>query len=546
MANGLYNNNPHLKAANVRINYSQEQLEEYIKCSEDVEYFIENYVKIVNVDRGLIGFDMYDYQRRMVRTFANNRFCITKMPRQSGKSTTVTSYILWKILFQDNQNCAILANKGQLARDLLEKLKLAYEHLPFWLQQGVFSWNKGSIELENGSKVIAASTSASAIRGGSYNLLMLDEFAFIPTNMAEEFFTSVYPTISSGQKTQVLIVSTPHGMNHYYKMWMEAVEKKSSYIPLEVYWYETPGRDEAWKEQTIRNTSQQQWDQEFGTEFIGSSDTLISGVKLRQLPQVKPRKDFMGYGIHEEPKKGHNYVVTFDTSHGKGLDYSAISVIDVTEVPYKLVAKYYDNNTPPMVLPEVVVYGARKYNDAWVLGEINDVGLMVVESIYRDLEYENVVSTINKGRAGQRASGGFAQGQSAFGVKTTNPVKRLGCASLKELIESDKLIVTDHDVVEEFYNFVKTPQSYAAEEGHHDDLAMSLVLFAWLCRQPYFVNLTSSDVRNAIVRERYAEVYDELGAMASMFDEVISEVEEAENDPLGMTPGAYWKNDVTF
>lgn len=509
-----FGSNPLLKRPNVSVSFTQWQLDEWDKCAEDAEYFAEKYIKIVNVDRGLINFDMYAYQRKMIKTFQANRFVITKMPRQSGKSTTVTSYMLWKILFQDNQNCCILANKGRLANDLLDKIKTAYENLPLWIQQGVVVWNRGSIELENGSKVMAAATSSSSVRGGSYNLILLDEFAFVQSNLAENFFASVYPTISSGEKTQVIIVSTPFGMNHYHKMWIDASEGRSDYVPLEVLWTETPGRDEEFKRQTIRNTSQQQWDQEFGCEFLGSSDTLISGVKLRQLVHKPYTSDPWKLDVHVEPIKGHNYVICADTSHGVGQDYSAFTVIDTTEVPYVLAAKFYDNQTSPMMFPEVIVRAAIKYNNAFVLGEINDVGQAVVDAIYRELEYENVITTVTKGRAGQRISGGFGgtggTGRTTFGVKMTTQVKKIGCSNIKDLIECDKLILGDHEIHEELARFVKKLNTYQAVEGFHDDLVMTLVLFGWLARQQYFKDLTNTDVRNQMAQDKYQEVWDDL------------------------------------
>lgn len=514
-----FGSNPQLKKPNIQMPFTQWQLDEWMRCAEDAEYFAEHYIKIVNVDRGLIPFDMYQYQRNMINKFQHNRFVITKMPRQSGKSTTVTGYILWKMLFHDNQNCAILANKGRLALDLLDKIKLAYENLPLWMQQGVLTWNRGSIELENGSKCIAAATSSSAIRGGSYNLIFLDEFAFVQTNMAENFFASVYPTISSGESTQVIIVSTPFGMNHYYKMWCDAVDGKSLYVPIEVHWHETPGRDEKFKEQTIRNTSQRQWDQEFGCDFLGSSDTLISGTKLRQMVYREYTTDSWGLDIHEQPNKGNSYVICVDTSHGVGLDYSAFTVIDVTSVPYKIVAKYYNNQTSPMMFPEVIARAGIMYNDAWVLGEINDVGQAVMDALYRDLEYENVITTITKGRAGQKVNAGFAgQTRATWGVKMTPQVKRIGCANLKDLIECDKLISEDFEILEELSRFVKSKQSYEAEEGHHDDLVMTLVLFAWLVRQQFFRDLTNTDVRRNLAQQRFSDVWDDLTPVGFMDD----------------------------
>lgn len=507
--NTYYNNNPKLKKVNVPVQWTQATLDEYLKCEADPEYFIENYVQIVHVDHGVVPFKMFDYQRNMVNTFHKNRFVIAKMPRQSGKSTTVTAFMLWKILFMKNQNCAILANKAKLACDLLDKIRMAYELLPSWMQQGVVAWGREMIELENGSKVAAAATSTSAVRGGSYNLILLDEFAFVPKNMAEAFFTSVYPTLSSGKTTQIIIVSTPHGMNHYYKMWMDAVEGRSSYKYIDVHWRDYPGHDDAWRDETIKNTSEQQFRQEFETEFLGSTDTLISGVKLRSMTWRTPTKDRWGLDIYIEPEKNHSYCICADTSHGVGLDYSAFTVIDITSVPYRLCAKFYDNQTSPMMFPEVIAYAGQKYNMAQVLGEINDVGQVVVDSLWRDLEYENVISTITKGRKGQFVNQGF-DARTVMGLKMDTRVKRIGCANLKDLIEGDKLIIEDFHIIDELGTFVKTKQSYEAEEGHHDDLAMALVLFGWLVRQPWFKELSNTDVRYKIAQDRYEGIIEDL------------------------------------
>jgi len=504
-----YLGNPQLKKANVPISFTEEQVKEYIKCSEDAEYFINRYVKIVNVDRGLVPFDMYPYQRKMITTFARDRFVITKMPRQSGKSTTVTSYILWKILFHNNQNVGILANKGRIANDLLSKIKLAYEHLPKWLQQGVTTWNKGDIELENGSKVLAAATSSSAIRGGSYNTLLLDEFAFVPRNIAENFFASVYPTISSGQSTQIIIVSTPSGMNHYYKMWIDAIEKRSLYTPIDVHWREIPGRDDKWRDETIRNTSEDQFRVEFETEFLGSTNTLIYPTKLREIAFHTPKKDKWGLDVLDEPEANHVYTITADTAHGVGQDYSAFTVIDVSQIPYKLVAKYYNNTTQPMIYPEVILYAALKYNNAHIMVETNDIGMQVAEALHYELEYENVMTTMMRGRLGQKLNPGFVK-KSAFGVRMTKQVKRIGCSNLKDLVESDKLILGDFDIVNELSSFVAKGNSYEAEDGHHDDLAMCLVIFAWMVRQTFFKDLTNTDVRRKIANEKYSDIMNDL------------------------------------
>ena len=349
-----YLGNPNLKKANVAQEWTQAEVEEYAKCMNDPMYFIQTYIKIVSLDEGLVPFKLYDFQKEMVGTFHNNRFTICKLPRQSGKSTTIIAYLLHYVLFNPTVNVAILANKAATARDLLGRLQLAYENLPKWLQQGVMTWNKGSLELENGSKILASSTSASAVRGGSYNIIFLDEFAYVPANVAEQFFSSVYPTISSGKTTKVMIVSTPHGMNMFYKLWSDAENERNSYVPIEVHWSEIPGRDEKWKQETIKNTSESQFNTEFECEFLGSIDTLISPQKLRTMAYINPIQSNAGLDLYVKPKEGHTYVLTADVSRGTSNDYSAFVVFDVTEMPYRIVAKYRDNEIKPLLFPSKI------------------------------------------------------------------------------------------------------------------------------------------------------------------------------------------------
>ena len=350
MNNNVYLGNPNLKKANTAINFTQDQILEFVRCKEDPVYFARKYIKIVSLDEGLVPFNLYDFQEKLIRNFHENRFNICKMPRQTGKSTTCVSYLLHYAVFNDNVNIAILANKASTARDLLGRLQLAYENLPTWMQQGIISWNKGSLELENGSKISANSTSSSAVRGGSYNVIFLDEFAFIPNHIADEFFASVYPTITSGQSTKVIIVSTPRGMNHFYRMWHDSEKSKSEYVPTEVHWSEVPGRDALWKEQTIANTSEQQFKIEFECEFLGSINTLIAANKLKNLIYEDPITKNAGLDIYEQPIKEHNYLITVDVARGLGNDYSAFIVFDITSFPYKVVAKYRNNEIKPMLL----------------------------------------------------------------------------------------------------------------------------------------------------------------------------------------------------
>jgi len=535
-----YLGNKQLKEAGVDIEFTEEQVVEYMKCAKDPVYFIEKYIKVVSLDEGLVPFKLYDFQEDMVQTVHENRFTIAKLPRQSGKSTTMVAYLLHYTLFNQNMNVAILANKQAVAKDILSRLQLTYEYLPLWLQQGIVEWNKASIKLENGSRIIASSTSSSAIRGGSYNAILLDEFAHVPTNIAEEFFNSVYPTISAGQETKVIMISTPNGLNMFYYYWKGATKKlgedgKNDYIPIEVSWDQVPQypggplRDEKWKEETIANTSAEQFQQEFICDFLGSQNTLISSAKLRVLNWATPKtKDADGLWIYEEPKEDRDYFITVDTSRGQGKDYSAFVVIDATEMPYKMVARYRNNTISPMVYPTVIRAVAMRYNHAGVLIEINDIGGQVADILHQDLEYENVMMTTYKGRAGQVMSGGFGgrSSQSQLGVRTTMPVKKLGCSILKSLIEEDKLLVEDVDTINELITFIAKKNSFEADDGHTDDLVMSLVLFAWMTRQDYFKSLTDADIRTQIYEEKIRDIEDEL----MPFGFIADEAEEGEWD----------------
>lgn len=505
----FYLNNPNLKRANVAYDFKKEEIEEYMTCAGDPIYFIENYVQIINVDRGLIPFEPYEYQRKMISTFKESRFSICKLPRQSGKSVTVTAFMLWVVLFQPEQSIAILANKERLARDLLGKIQLAYEHLPLWLQQGVLEWNKGSILLENNSKILAAATSSSAVRGGSYNLLFLDEFAFINDNIASEFFASVYPTISSGKDTKVIIVSTPKGMNHFYKMWIDAIEERSLYAPIEIVWNEVPGRDATFKDETIKNTSNEQWLQEFECEFLGSVNTLINPGKLRQLVFLNPIQSDESLRVYNEPEANHYYTIIADTARGVGLDQSAFVIIDVTSLPYKVVATYTNRDISPLMYPEVLSRVGARYNNAYIMVEVNDIGQQVADILHYELEYDNMMMTTVKGRSGQVVGGGFAK-NIQYGVRTTKSVKRIGCSNLKDLIENDKLLVQDATIIMELSNFVSRGSSYAAEDGQHDDLAMCLVLFSWLSRQDYFKDVTNTDFREKMKDDHISMIEEDL------------------------------------
>ena len=417
MAKNSYKNNPNLPSANYKHVFTRAEMTEFVRCQKDPVYFSTKYMKIINVDKGLMPFDMWGFQKKMLTSFHENRFNICKLPRQVGKSTTAIAYMLHYIIFNESVNVAILANKASTARELMGRLQLAFEWLPNFLKMGVLEWNKGSVELSNGSKIMADSTTGGSVRGRAFNLIFLDEFAFVPQHIAEAFFSSTYPTISSGETTKVIIVSTPNGLNLFYKMWMDSIDKRSHYVPTEIHWSMIPGRDEAWKKETIANTSEDQFRQEFECEFIGSTNTLINPAKIRSMVFKAPIFTEGFLKIYEHPIKTHTYITVVDVAEGQGLDYSTFSVIDVTEIPYKQVAVYRNNKITPYIFPTVIVQTSMRFNQAYILVEINSIGLQVADIINYELSYDNLLKFMLKGRQGQFVSAGHVK-KTAFGIKT--------------------------------------------------------------------------------------------------------------------------------
>lgn len=534
-----YNGNPKLRRAYTDIAMTQYQIDEYVKCHNDPVYFTKKYMKIVALGRGIVPFDLYDFQEDMIKTFMKNRFVICKIPRQSGKSITTIAFLLHSILFNENFNIAILAHKGAAANGLLQRLKLAYENLPTWLQSGIIEWNKGNIELENGSKIGAFATSADGLRSGSYDIILLDEFAFVQNSIAEEFFTSTYPVISAGTNTKIIIVSTPKGMNHFYTMWVKAEQGKSDYYPISVHWSAVPGRDEKWKEMTIRNTSEEQFQQEFNTDFLGSSNTLISASKIQQLFALMEEPIHIENNVkyYEMPKQNHTYAIVVDVAEGLGLDYSTYSVVDVTSIPYKQVAVFRDNQIKPILLPAQVVSMAKKYNEAFILVEINSIGLQVADMIHYDLAYENLIKIQSKGKQGQQWTAGHKKNL-AFGVKTSVQTKQIGCTNLKAMIESDKLIIRDEQTIKELTTFSAEKKTYKAEEGNNDDLVMTLVNFSWLMAQKFFRESVSNDIRK-VLQEEQLNIMDQDLVPFGIIDNGIDDPWENPRD----AQGNYWMED---
>ena len=530
-----YHGNPNLKPLAYQHDFSQEEIEEYIKCKNDPVYFIENYVKIITLDSGLQPFKLYDCQKKKVDCIMNNRRVVLMEGRQQGKTVTSAACILHYTIFEEDKTVAIMANKSAAAREVLNRYQIMYENLPIWMQQGVKTWNKGDVELENNSKVLTAATTAAAIRGKSVNWLYIDEAAIIPNNVADEFFTSVYPTISAGETTKILLTSTPLGYNHFWKFWNESLEGVNGFENMFIPYYEIPGRDDKWLEEQKQLLGDVKFNQEVMCEFLGSTNTLINAQTIQRLSTKDPEFTNNGLDIYESPQENHYYAITVDTSRGIGGDYSAFVVVDITEMPYKVVAKYRDNKIAPMLYPDIIGKVGKDYNNAFILVEVNDIGQQVVEILHQEIEYENILSTVNEQQK-QYVSPGFGK-STKHGVTTSKQVKRQGCFAFKSLLEEQKMLVFDEHIIHEISTFTEKGNTYQADEGYHDDLVMCLVLFGWLSSQQFFKDMTDINTREGLYKQQMGDIETNL----TPFIRLDGQEEEAEviDGDLWLTDDAY-------
>ena len=531
-----YHGNPNLKALGFKHDFTKEQVTEYLKCQKDAIYFIENFCHIITLDRGLQPFKLYDCQKEKVDIILNNRKVILMEGRQQGKTVTAAACILWYTIFQEDKTVAIMANKTAAAREVLARYQTMYENLPIWMQQGVKTWNKGDVELENNCKVFTAATTTSGIRGKSVNWLYIDEAAIIPNNVAEQFFASVYPTISAGETTKILLTSTPLGYNHFWKFWNEAEKKANGFVNHFIHYTEIPGRDEAWAEEQFKLLGELKFNQEVLCEFLGSSNTLINAKTIGNLSSIDPVYQNSGLDIYNEPKENRFYAITVDTARGIGGDYSAFVVFDITEMPYTVVAKYKDNKIAPMLYPNVISKVGEDYNNAYVLVETNDIGQQVVELLHEEIEYDNLFSTVTeKGR--QYVSPGFGR-STKLGVTTSRQVKRQGCFSFKSLMEEQKLLCFDADIIHEMSTFVEKGNTYQADEGYNDDLIMCMVLFGWLTNMPFFKELTDINSREELYNHQMKQIKSNLTPFV---------MRKGNDEPQGeVIGGDYWLLDEEY
>ena len=532
-----YHGNPNLKNIGHEHEFTQEQLKEYIKCSKDPIYFIENYVQIITLDRGLQPFKLYECQKKKVDLILNNRKVILMEGRQQGKTVTAAACILHYTIFQSDKTVAIMGNKTASAREVLARYQTMYENLPIWMQQGVKTWNKGDVELENNCRIFTSATTTSGIRGKSVNWLYIDEAAIIPNNVADEFFASVYPTISAGETTKILLTSTPLGYNHFWKFWNEAEKGANGFTHHFIPYKEIPGRDEKWAEEQLKLLGELKFNQEVLCEFLGSSNTLINARTIATLSSKEPifyNDD--GLRIYEEPKEEHYYCITVDTARGIGGDYSAFVVLDITEMPYKVVATFRNNKIAPLLYPEVISKLGRDFNNAYILCENNDIGGQVIEILHEEIEYENLFTTVTE-KARQYVTPGFGRA-TRLGVNTSKQVKRQGCFNFKSLMEEKKLLVFDAEIIHEISTFIEKGQGYQADEGYHDDLVMCMVLFGWLSTMPFFKELVDVNTREGLYNKEMKTISQELTPFVH--------VKSNEEDKGEVIAGDYWITDESY
>lgn len=511
-----YHGNPNLKPIGYQHDFTKEEFEEFVKCEQDPIYFIENYCQIVTLDKGLQPFKLYDCQKKKVDFIMNNRKTILMEGRQQGKTVTAAACIVHYSIFNADKNIAIMANKTAAAREVLSRYQTMYENLPIWMQQGVKTWNKGDVDLENGSRVFTSATTSSGIRGKSVNWLYIDEAAIIPNNIADEFFASVYPTISAGETTKILLTSTPLGYNHFWKFWNESEKGTNGFENMFIPHTEIPGRDDAWIEEQFKLLGEVKFNQEVLCDFLGSTNTLISGKALSTMSSIDPVYKKDGLEIYEEPQQDKYYVISADTARGIGGDYSAFIVVDITQMPFKVVGKYRDNKISPLLYPDFINKVAKDYNGAYVLLETNDIGQQVVDILHQELEYENIFSCVQE-KNKQYVSPGFGK-QSTLGVRTSKAVKRQGCLALKSLIEEQKFLLFDAECISELSTFVERSGTFAADEGYHDDLAMCMVLFAWLSTNTFFKDLTNVDIRDNLYNSQMRMIENDLTPFGLVVD----------------------------
>jgi hypothetical protein len=535
-----YKRNPLLLGKVKNREFTQLQMLEWIKCSLNATYFTRKYIKIISLDDGLIKFDMYPYQEDMISLFQNNRYSIVGTGRQQGKTTTAAAYILWFATFHSSKQVAVLANKSDQAQEIVERIQMSYEYLPVFLKQGVTTYNKRSMTFTNHSKIFSGASTKSSIRGKSISLVYWDEAAHTDNDI--EFYESVFPTISSGKDSKVIMTSTPNGARGlFYKIWTEY--ETNGYTRLKVTWDMITSRDEEWKREMIAATSYEQFLQEHCVVFRGSQKSLLNAATLEKLVHREPDEIKNDVKIYHDVEDNHIYATIVDVSRGLGQDFSAFIVFDVTEMPYRVVATYRNNKISPVLYPSVIFSTATHYNNAMVLVEINDIGEQVASILYNEYEYEELLMT----KSDKSRQIIWYGNDCKLGVRTTTAVKSVGCSNIKTLIENEKIELNDKTVIDEFGTFVPKGKSYEADSGANDDFAMCCVLFAWATTQQYFKDMTDINTRVELLKDKENnEQLTPFGFIERDFDPTDGQGEDVTQNPFGIKQGEVDINDVFF
>lgn len=506
-----YRNDPQLRRENVKLSLTQDHVNEFVKCSNDPIYFIENYCHVNDPNFGLKIITLRDYQKRLIQSVHDSKYNILNLPRQSGKSTTLSLYLVWQICFKNDTVSAILANKEKTAREIFGKVLDCFRLVPQFLKPGVKEYNKSSIQLDTGSKIIIAATSESGIRGYTINgTLLLDECAHLATPMFNHFYESVYPTISTAKDSKIVLVSTPNGLNHFYKIWQDAVNKKSGYIPFTINWNEVPGRDDAWRKKEISNIGEENFKQEYECSFVGGHKCLFNQTTLEKITYKLPiMKLYDGdLLVYQNPIKDRKYLLVCDISEGLGKDYHTMNIIDVTSFPFEQVAVYTNNTADLPVIPYIIEKIAKQFNDAMVLVENNGANKVVTNILFSTIEYENTYADDKE-----------------IGIRMTKTTKKAGIAKLKELIENQGIIINDFNTLKEMSNFIKKGESYKASAGNTDDIVMGLVLFSYFTNLEFFAEWSGNTGKNDKLKEMYDKKLQQM-----MEDTILPVIIETDND----------------
>lgn len=491
----FYKNNQLIKNGYYEEKFTQEQIQEIIKCKQDIFYFFENYIKITTLDikEPIKLFKPWDFQKELLNRLLTERFNIVYSSRQSGKTTCCATFALWKVLFNPNFKILIAGDSATTAKKILASIKEIYENLPFFLQKGVLEWNKTEVLLDNKSFIKTVPTTENSGRGGTFNIIILEEFSFVKDSIAEAFQASVLPVICSGDATQVLIITTQNGKNFFYEMWQAAINGESIFKPFRIHWQDVPGRDEEW----VKTQKQLLGEKKFAREFVGEFDeTHSSLVDVSKLDFVKKEPiiidDVLFYEKHNPTSK---YVITVDLGEGLGSDYSTFSVFEILGAVKQVCT--YRNKENNDKFCEVLLKTAKSYGAKILFENNNDNKIpYIFHNIYK---YENLLFTKIENSTTTLCNKDFKSRR--VGLKPTSETRNVSITALKNMLESKEMIISDFDTFKELETFCKNSKGkYEATEDNHDDLVSALMLMAWLYNDEKFKETIEINTNSSVSR----------------------------------------------